>query len=324
MVFVYISTDLIVTIEQLHKTKLSEHSNKTLGSEANSSCSQTSSRLHPDSASHPLSWTSRLESFSKQLRQFQAVPETPKVQTPGNVIADKTVNAGTAASNKNKHASTRASLTIREDLEKKSKALDRATKKSRTISSRADSRKVEVTDALSNDYRVKHLELNSVDEDFDISVISDVLVEQDSVILDKTMPTSSLVLDEHSVIEDGLENSEAHYDIVGNREILPEPVDTGTSTRKKSKKQKKPEEMLTDSKTVRSKGTPVWSQEDLKKPESLKIVLDRVASLLRPDKKVMIAQAKELEVEAKEAMYLEELSSYVDLCIQTNMVRKRE
>lgn len=314
----YISTDLIVTIEQLHKTKLSEHSNKTLGSEANSSHSHTSSHLHPDSASHPLSWTSRLESFSQQLHQFQAVPETPKVQTPGNVIVNKTVNAGAAASNKNKHASTRASLTSREDLEKKSKPLDRATKKSRTIS------KVEVTDTLPNDYRVKHLDLNSVDEDFDISVISDVLVEQDSVILDKTMSASSLVLDKHNIIEDGLENSDAHYDIVGSRGILPEPIDTGTSTRKKSKKQKKPEEMMTDSKTVRSKGMPVWSQEDLKKPESLKIVLDRVASLLRPDKKVMIAQAKELEVEAKEAMYLEELSSYVDLCIQTNMVREQE
>jgi len=311
-----------MTIEQLHKTKLSEHSNKALGSEANSSRSHSSSHLHPDSASHSPSWTSRLESFSQQLRQFQAVPETPKLQVPGNVIAGQTVNTQTS---KNKHSSTKSSLSSHENLGKKSKPLGRTAQKSRTIGLRADTHRVGVSNALSNETGVSHLDLNSVAEDFDSSVSSDVLTEADSVLLNEMTPTSSLVLDEHDVMEDGSEISvDAHYDIVGSRATLPKTVDIGlTPTRKKSKKKKKQEEeMSTDSKRVRSKGMPVWSKDDLKRPESLKNILDRIAVLLRPDKKAMIEKAKELEVEAKETMYLEELSSYVDLCIQTNMVRK--
>ena len=65
---------------------------------------------------------------------------------------------------------------------------------------------------------------------------------------------------------------------------------------------------------------PLWSAEDVKDPERLKLVLEHTAKLLSSDKKLLLDRAVERQQLMKENAYHDKMASFVELCINTGMV----
>jgi len=64
----------------------------------------------------------------------------------------------------------------------------------------------------------------------------------------------------------------------------------------------------------------LWSAEDVKDPEQLKVLLERTAKLLSGDKQLLLNRAVERERLMKENAYHDKMASFVELCINTGMV----
>jgi len=88
--------------------------------------------------------------------------------------------------------------------------------------------------------------------------------------------------------------------------------------------------MLPAAKGKRTKGSkkrsvtvssePLWSAEDAKDPERLKMLIERAAKLLSGDKQLLLDRADERERLMKENAYHDKMASFVELCINTGMV----
>jgi len=95
-----------------------------------------------------------------------------------------------------------------------------------------------------------------------------------------------------------------------------------TSPTAKSKKRKKePKKQSVSMKSVATtSSTPLWTAEDVKDPERLKVMLERVAKLLSSNKQHLLEQAVEHTKQMKENAYHDKMASFVELCINTGMV----
>ena len=97
-----------------------------------------------------------------------------------------------------------------------------------------------------------------------------------------------------------------------------------TSPAAKSRKRKKglkKQSVSTESVSTTS-SKPLWSAEDVKDPERLKVVLDQAAKLLNSDKRSLFEHAVEHDRLMKETAYHDKMASFVELCINTGMVSK--
>jgi len=76
----------------------------------------------------------------------------------------------------------------------------------------------------------------------------------------------------------------------------------------------------TAAKEVKSKSGLVCTEADIENPEIAKDLIAKVAALLKDSRKSDVIRAIALEQQSRDAIYVEEVSAFVELCIMTNMV----
>lgn len=275
----------------MHRAKLSEHSNKK-PLEAHAKRPDASLSLHSfkptrgETASMPRqSWTASVQSFSRQLSKYNPVEEK-QVSSSGvqNMKSSVRVNNGFSSS-------TAAASSSKEEI--------------------ADNRKLPLNTSsvktgkdlvCEQNLSMTYPNFSNIIESRDFDFITD----EDMIVLDSKTSGSLPAFDKAESLENG---PSFYYD--NEYHLTETEISNQVSEDRKASK----------TKTRRKRNELMAQTKDLEHLDVNKDFLDRIATLLKNSKKSLIEHARDVSTQAKEATYLVEVSSYIDLCINTNMVR---
>lgn len=274
----------------MHKAKLSENSNKK-PLEVHSKRPDASLSLHSfkptrgELASLPRqSWTTSVQSFSRQLSKYNPVQEK-QVSPNGlpNMKSSVRVNNGFSSS-------MAAASSSKEEIAD-----------NRKLPLNTSSVKTAKDLACEQNLSMTYPNFSSIIDSRDFDIIRD----EDMIVLDSKTSGSLPAFDK----AESLENGPSFYYDNEYRLTETEFSNQVIEDRKVSKKK------------TRKRNEIMVQTKDLEHLDVNKDFLDRIATLLKNSKKSLIEHARDVSTQAREATYLVEVSSYIDLCINTNMVR---
>jgi len=98
------------------------------------------------------------------------------------------------------------------------------------------------------------------------------------------------------------------------------PAETLPAVKSKKRKKVLKKQSLSSESVTATSSKPLWSVEDLKDTEQLKVLLERTAKLLSSNKRLLLERAVEHDRQMKENAYHDRMASFVELCINTGMV----
>lgn len=231
------------------------------------------------------SWTTSIQSFSRQLSKY-------------NPVREKQVNS-------NGFQNTKSGVRVKNGF---SSSMALASSSKEEI---ADNRKLPLNASSEKTVKdfVREQNLSVNDPNFSSIIGSsgfDIITDEDMIVLDSKTSDSLPVFDDFESLENG---PSFRYD---NEYHLTETKFSNQATEDKKVSKKK---------TRRKKSEIMLQAKDLEHPDVNKDFLDHIGTLLKNSKKSLIEHARDMSTQAKEATFLVEVSSYIDLCINTNMVR---
>ena len=138
-------------------------------------------------------------------------------------------------------------------------------------------------------------------------------------ILSQLAGALSLPDDVRSSLHAYLDRQRAHISGV-DEPAAGDDAEKSPAVKSKKRKKRSKEQPVSIESVAAVPSKPLWTVDDVKDPERLKLLLEHAANLLRTDKRLLLEQAVEHDRLMKENAYHDKMASFVELCINTGMV----